>query len=64
MEWKVRRTGFRSGSSNDKDIKWLKDHCKNHPATIGYAVWLNLEASPVEISVDRIDSNGMRRLPC
>jgi hypothetical protein len=44
--------------------QWLKDHCKNHPATIGYAVWLNLAASPVEICVDRIDSNGMRRLPC
>ena len=64
LEWKVHRKGFRSGESNQSDIKKLTEYCTDHPSSVGYAVWLNLSSVPVEIVVDRIDSSGTRRLSC
>ena len=64
MEWKVRRTGFRSGSSNDRDIEWLTTHCKNHRKTVGYAVWLDLRSAKASLSAERFDSHGSRPIAC
>jgi len=64
MEWKVRRAGFRSGSSNAADKAWLANHCKHHPGTVGYAVWLLLNTQPTQLHVHRIDRNGKRELTC
>ena len=64
MEWKVRRSGFQSGQSNAGDRAWLVTHCADHPDTMGYAVWLLLNASPAQVLVHRIDYHGERELKC
>jgi len=64
MEWKVCRSGFRSGSSNEADVNWLRNHCKHHPMTVGYAIWLDLRRPPAQLCVTRIDCEGVRQLAC
>ena len=64
MEWKVERTGFRSGRSNAKDRAWLARHCRDHPDTVGYAVQLRLSTTPARLDVHRIDCKGEEPLPC
>jgi len=61
MEWKVRRTGFRSGSSNDADIRWLTAHCERHPETTGYAVWLDLRGSESPLCLERFSGGSRKR---
>ena len=62
MEWKVRRSGFRSGASNDRDIKWLAKHSARHPKTVGYAVWLDLRGPDVRLLLARFRSGRRKEL--
>ncbi len=62
IEWKVWRPRFRSGSSNANDKAWLANHCKRHPGTVGYAVWLVLRTRPPQVYVHRIDCDGVKEL--